>query len=155
MADATTGPYAVARRAGGFFCFTSNVDAHSYDRFPACEIRDCHGNVEVYQCAAQCDAHPRLWRAPREWRFRVDLETMLARPGVVDGDAGDLLGPAARARAATYAALTFKWRAKRIASRDPVEWGDLQGPLILGTVVLLFLTSAWVAELRAWLNSES
>ena len=89
--------------------------------------------------------------------------------GVVDGDAGALLGPAARARAATYAAalslgasalatyaaLTFKWRAKRIASRDPVEWGDPQGPLILGTVVLLFLTSAWVAELRAWLNSES
>ena len=95
VADATTGPYAVARRAGGFFCFTSNVDAHSYDRFPACEIRDCHGNVEVYQCAAQCDAQPRLWRAPRDWRFRVDLETMLARPGAVDGDA------AAPERAAT------------------------------------------------------
>ena len=54
---------------------------------------------------------------------------------------------------ATYAALTFKWRAKRIARREPTEWGDPQGPLILGVIVVFFLASAWVAELKAFLRN--
>ena len=54
---------------------------------------------------------------------------------------------------ATYAALTFKWRAARITRRDPVEWGDPQGPFILGVVVLAFLVGAWIAELKAWLRA--
>ena len=45
-------PYYVSptQRAGAFFVFTSNVDAHSYDVFPSHEIRECHGNVELWQC---------------------------------------------------------------------------------------------------------
>ncbi|CAK9061932.1 unnamed protein product [Durusdinium trenchii] len=64
-------PYEVKGRAGAFHVFTSNVDAHHYDWFPACEIRECHGNTEIYQC-------PGIWRAPLEYRFHVDKETMLA-----------------------------------------------------------------------------
>ena len=46
-------PYYVSptERAGAFFFFTSNVDAHSYDVFHSYEIRECHGNTEVWQCA--------------------------------------------------------------------------------------------------------
>jgi len=46
-------PYYVSpttKRAGGFFLFTSNVDAHSYDTFESHKIRECHGNVELWQC---------------------------------------------------------------------------------------------------------
>lgn len=45
-------PYHVSptNRAGAFFFFTSNVDAHSYDIFESCEIRECHGNTELWQC---------------------------------------------------------------------------------------------------------
>ena len=45
-------PYYVSPkdRAGAFFFFTSNVDAHSYDVFQSHEIRECHGNTEVWQC---------------------------------------------------------------------------------------------------------
>ncbi|KAL7544536.1 hypothetical protein ACHAWF_009893 [Thalassiosira exigua] len=38
------------KRAGAFFLFTSNVDAHSFDVFESHEIRECHGNVECWQC---------------------------------------------------------------------------------------------------------
>lgn len=60
---------------------------------------------------------------------------------------------AGSAALATFSALTFKWRARRISSREPVEWGDPQGPLILGCVVIVFLLGAWIAEVKAWLNS--
>ena len=45
-------PYYVSptKRAGAFFVFTSNVDAHSFDVFESHEIRECHGNVELWQC---------------------------------------------------------------------------------------------------------
>eukprot|EP00804_Cyclotella_cryptica_P018641 CCRYP_011436-RB/>CCRYP_011436-RB protein AED:0.16 eAED:0.16 QI:34/-1/0/1/-1/1/1/0/508 len=44
-------PYHVStQRAGAFFFFTSNVDAHSYDVFQSHEIRECHGNTELWQC---------------------------------------------------------------------------------------------------------
>ncbi|KAL7479151.1 hypothetical protein ACHAW6_004894 [Cyclotella cf. meneghiniana] len=47
----TQEPYHVStNRAGAFFFFTSNVDAHSYDVFKSHEIRECHGNTEVWQC---------------------------------------------------------------------------------------------------------
>ena len=48
----TEEPYYVSptERAGAFFIFTSNVDAHCYDVFHSHEIRECHGNVELWQC---------------------------------------------------------------------------------------------------------
>ncbi|CAK9062043.1 unnamed protein product [Durusdinium trenchii] len=83
----TIRPYEVKGRAGAFHVFTSNVDAHHYDWFPACEIRECHGNTEIYQCAGSRsmgglrdmdERCPGIWRAPLEYRFHVDKETMLA-----------------------------------------------------------------------------
>ena len=51
VCDEKEEPYYVSsKRAGGFFLFTSNVDAHSYDMFESQEIRECHGNVELWQC---------------------------------------------------------------------------------------------------------
>eukprot|EP00913_Durusdinium_trenchii_P024751 g23232.t1 len=66
------GPYEVKGRAGAFHVFTSNVDAHHYDWFPACEIRDMGGLRDMDE---RC---PGIWRAPLEYRFHVDKETMLA-----------------------------------------------------------------------------
>jgi len=45
-------PYYVSpkKRAGAFFLFTSNVDAHSFDVFESHDIREVHGNVEMWQC---------------------------------------------------------------------------------------------------------
>jgi len=78
-------PYTVGGYAGAFFAFTSNVDAHHFDWFRAWEVRECHGNVELYQCAGkdldpdlQCQA---LWRAPLNHRFSVNKDTMLANTG--------------------------------------------------------------------------
>jgi len=61
-------PYRVSGHAGSFFVFTSNVDAHHFDWFRACEIRECHGNTELYQCAeARCSPRGRpLRRDTRE-----------------------------------------------------------------------------------------
>lgn len=73
-------PYSVSDQPGAFFAFTSNVDAHHFDWFRACEIRECHGNTELYQCAKrsqQSCAHA-VWRAPLDFNFDVDTETMLA-----------------------------------------------------------------------------
>ena len=81
-------PYEVKGRAGAFYIYTSNVDAHHYDWFPACEIRECHGNTELYQCAGTRKGLDRysknddrchgIWRAPMEYCFHVDKDTMLA-----------------------------------------------------------------------------
>ena len=68
-------PYEVLGHAGAFYVFTSNVDGHHYDWFRPEELRECHGNVELYQCSfgrARCGSG--LWRAPLEWRFQVDAE---------------------------------------------------------------------------------
>mmetsp|Transcript_40003 Transcript_40003/g.96524 ORF Transcript_40003/g.96524 Transcript_40003/m.96524 type:complete len:417 (-) Transcript_40003:864-2114(-) len=63
--------------AGAFYAFTSNVDAHHYDVFGAHEIHDCHGNIELWQCANRdCDSG--IWRASRDHKFVVDKEWMLA-----------------------------------------------------------------------------
>lgn len=80
-------PYEVSDYAGAFYIFTSNVDAHHYDWFLPQEIRECHGNVELYQCAfgrARCG--PGIWRAPMDFRFLVDPEKMLALAGEVISD---------------------------------------------------------------------
>ena len=39
------------QRAGAFFSYTSNVDAHTLRSFGANECFECHGNTEVWQCA--------------------------------------------------------------------------------------------------------
>jgi NAD-dependent SIR2 family protein deacetylase len=102
-------PYYVSptERAGAFFFFTSNVDAHSYDVFQSHEIRECHGNTEVWQCRnfhcgtnetdilgrdddssleeLACSAgtknwERRLWRLPLDHVFEIDATTMSAPP---------------------------------------------------------------------------
>lgn len=70
-------PYKVSGVPGAFFCFTSNVDAHSYDVFDPHEVRECHGNTELWQCghpAGPCCS--RAWRAPLDFRFSVDAASM-------------------------------------------------------------------------------
>jgi len=69
-------PYRVESFPGAFYLFTSNVDAHSYDHFEASEIRECHGNVECFQCSRPCCG--KIWRAPEDLRFALDKETMTA-----------------------------------------------------------------------------
>ncbi|CAK0880851.1 unnamed protein product [Prorocentrum cordatum] len=85
-------PYVVSDAAGAFFVFTSNVDAHHFDWFRACEIRECHGNTETYQCTRGCKG---LWRAPLDFRFCVDA-TMLAPAGepgaAIDAEAAEGAG---------------------------------------------------------------
>jgi len=71
-------PYVVTvGPAGAFYSFTSNADAHFYDKFEAHEIHDCHGNVELWQCSSR-DCSSGIWRAPMQHKFAVDKQTMLA-----------------------------------------------------------------------------
>ena len=72
----TSSPYDVDGLAGAFFVFTSNVDAHSFDHFDANEIRECHGNTELWQCSRPCTTA--IWRAPAAFAFEVNKETMMA-----------------------------------------------------------------------------
>lgn len=91
QAEDATEPYFVDARPSAFFAFTSNVDAHHFDWFEACEIMECHGNVELYQCAAECQA---LWRAPLPFHFNVDTATMLSPVGPsVANTSGDTGAP--------------------------------------------------------------
>lgn len=93
-------PYIVSDRAGAFFVFTSNVDAHHFDWFRACEIRECHGNTELYQCAQDC-AESGVWRAPADFFFEVDKATMLAPAGAAsDAAAAPEAAPVAGADSA-------------------------------------------------------
>lgn len=71
-------PYAIKGHAGAFFLYTSNVDAHSYDFFEPCEVRECHGNTEVWQCGADTPCCKKTWRAPRRFSFDVETSTMRA-----------------------------------------------------------------------------
>ena len=96
-------PYNVTGNpAGAFFLFTSNVDAHSFDHFNPAEIRECHGNIEVWQCGlgTQCAVAPgQLWRAPADHCFPLDKATMLVptvgagRPGGADASAATATTP--------------------------------------------------------------
>jgi len=66
--------------AGAFYSFTSNVDAHFYDKFHAHEIYECHGNIELWQCSNHhwvCEESG-IWRAPLEHSFVVNAKTMVA-----------------------------------------------------------------------------
>ncbi|CAE7577725.1 unnamed protein product [Symbiodinium sp. CCMP2456] len=77
--DVSAEPYLITSYAGAFYIFTSNVDAHHYDWFLPNEIRECHGNTELYQCSfgrARCG--PGIWRAPLDFGFNVDTSRMLA-----------------------------------------------------------------------------
>ena len=93
-------PYLVEGQPGAFFVFTSNVDAHHFDWFRACEIRECHGNTELYQCgeSTQCQG---VWRAPLDLSFDVDKSTMLAKDcstaksTIADGDNSNSVGTGA------------------------------------------------------------
>jgi len=78
MENDAVSPYIVVDQPGAFFVFTSNVDAHHFDWFRAEEIRECHGNTELYQCATPRRCSKAIWRAPRDFRFDVDQTTMLA-----------------------------------------------------------------------------
>lgn len=73
----------IADMAGSFYCFTSNCDAHFYDFFPAQDIHDCHGNIELWQCSSRdCDSG--IWRAPADWGIVVDPQTSEALPTAID-----------------------------------------------------------------------
>lgn len=112
-------PYHVSdQRAGAFYLFTSNVDAHSFDIFESHEIRECHGNVELWQChnfacgtndsSLQMrddndnheDAKPnrkgwqrRLWRLPDDHQFIVCQDTMTAPYSISATDKAPLSEP--------------------------------------------------------------
>lgn len=75
-------PYKATGFPGAFFVFTSNVDTHSYDHFDACEVRECHGNIELWQCSGPCTRL--LWRAPPDYGFHVDRAAMLCREGTAE-----------------------------------------------------------------------
>lgn len=70
----------ISDMAGSFYCFTSNCDAHFYDFFPAVDIHDCHGNIELWQCSnRECDSS-NIWRAPTDWSIAVSSKTAQAPP---------------------------------------------------------------------------
>lgn len=74
-----TEPYEVHGAAGAFYVYTSNVDGHSFDFFGPHEVRECHGNTEMWQCgASQGPCCKRVWRAPTDFSFMVDGATMRA-----------------------------------------------------------------------------
>ena len=64
--------------AGAFYAFTSNVDGHHYDVFEACEINECHGNIELWQCTDRYNCDSGMWRAPVNHSFVVDKDKMYA-----------------------------------------------------------------------------
>lgn len=82
--DGEVAPYEVDDLAGAFFAFTSNIDAHHFDWFRASEIRECHGNIEMYQ-TVRSDGTWRLWRPPMDFRFTVDAATLLAPSDATPG----------------------------------------------------------------------
>ena len=99
-------PYGLARGPvhAAFYLVTSNVDAHSYDWFPPEEVREVHGNIELWQCSrGPLRCSPALWRAPKEMRFNVDLDTMLCQGFrcAQDASAESSRGPGSAAVAAS------------------------------------------------------
>lgn len=64
--------------AGAFFLATSNIDSHSFDFFAECEVRECHGSLEVWQCGAEAPCCRETWHAPAELEFAIDNVTMRA-----------------------------------------------------------------------------
>lgn len=69
-------PYDIGTEfAGAFMVATSNVDAHAHRAFATREIREIHGNTELFQCSRPCQKT--LWRAPSDLKFYVNPRTML------------------------------------------------------------------------------
>lgn len=64
---------------GPFFVYTSNVDHHfiksGYDEK---EVHEIHGSTEHWQCRFPCKED--IWKAPSDFRFIVNKQTMLAHP---------------------------------------------------------------------------
>jgi len=115
-------PYSCEGIAGAFFCFTSNIDAHSFDVFQACEIRECHGNVEIWQCSDwDCGGRHRLWRAPLDCRFHVNSENMLAPPDV-DSDDSDSLKATSKTKIGADVARASVGHTFGSARLDPLKY---------------------------------
>lgn len=70
--------YEVDGAAGAFYVFTSNVDGHSFDYFEPEEVRECHGNTEVWQCGSMPPCCKQTWRAAEKFKFAVDMKKMRA-----------------------------------------------------------------------------
>jgi len=114
-------PYAITGHAGAFFLYTSNVDAHSFDFFDPFEVRECHGNTEVWQCGGDKPCCKRTWRAPLNFRFAVDTRTMRAprsARGIAEPDptaaASEKVGSVDKAKAAGQDEGTEKARVGRV-----------------------------------------
>jgi NAD-dependent SIR2 family protein deacetylase len=133
-------PYYVSdERAGAFYLFTSNVDAHSFDVFESHEIRECHGNVELWQChnfacgtndSSMQNGHDesciegdkpmqkgwerRLWRLPDDHQFTVCQETMAAPYSIQSEEA----------KVAAAAAEPAPKRQKSISELDKMDDDD-------------------------------
>jgi len=118
---ATSEPYPVEGCSGAFHVFTSNVDAHSFDYFEPEEVRECHGNTELYQCAKQCTN--RVWRAPPKMAFNVNLETMLAEPGCLP--LFDITVPANDLVANATVGATKGRQRQAVLSKLPTQEGDV------------------------------
>ncbi|KAJ8598172.1 hypothetical protein CTAYLR_007356 [Chrysophaeum taylorii] len=54
-----------------------------------------------------------------------------------------------------YALRTLSWRLDHIASHAPTEWSDPLGPLVLGGLAVLVLSTIWVVELANFLTPPS
>ncbi len=86
--------YAVCRewkqQAPECYVYTSNVDSFARVSGLAAGtgegLYELHGCSEHWQCAKRC--RQRLWRAPPDYLFDVDPETLLARPVAYRGPGG-------------------------------------------------------------------
>lgn len=83
--DATGSSITEKRCAGAFFAFTSNVDAHLFDHFDQCEVRECHGRIERWQCGAEGGpCSQQVWHLPSELRFSVQMHDMCVPQHVIE-----------------------------------------------------------------------
>lgn len=66
--------------AGAFFTYTSNIDAHHLRVFEPCEVRECFGNTEYWQCNdKEClQTHDRKCLAPGNFCFEVDEDMLVS-----------------------------------------------------------------------------
>eukprot|EP01012_Entosiphon_sulcatum_P058118 TRINITY_DN8207_c0_g1_i1.p1 TRINITY_DN8207_c0_g1~~TRINITY_DN8207_c0_g1_i1.p1 ORF type:complete len:382 (-),score=40.28 TRINITY_DN8207_c0_g1_i1:57-1202(-) len=119
-----------------FMALTSNVDEHLLAAgFDPVEVREVHGNAEVWQCAGPCTS--RTWRAPKGYRFNIDPETMLAPPGLPKAKA---TGPAVAPAQAPGATLNEAQQAVAFGTNHP------KCPFCAGPgrpAILMFDDGAW------------
>ncbi|KAH3760159.1 Sirtuin family, catalytic core small domain [Pelomyxa schiedti] len=64
-----------------FICISSNIDCHpqNCDLVLPDELHEIHGNTTTWQCSKVCTRQ--TWNAPVQFRFKVDMETMVAPEG--------------------------------------------------------------------------